>query len=82
MSFLADKASAVPQDPNGRPFALTRLVKIFESNNMTTLEADVNTFLTVLQAMSAPVVIFGIAYLGTQGSASRIMVSYGIFAAI
>jgi hypothetical protein len=79
VSFAVDKSAFTPQDANGRPFVLSRAIKIFENNNMATLESDVNTFLNSLKLLSASIVVFDVTFIGVQASSSRIMVSYGIF---
>jgi len=78
MTFLASVLPGIPQSGSGRPYALTRLAKIFSDNDMVALEASINAFLNSLKTSDVPSVIFDIIYLGTQGSASRVLVSYGL----
>jgi len=69
----------VPQDGSGNAYALTRLVKIFSNNDMVALETSINTFLAGLKTSPVQAIVFDISYLGTQGTASRVIVTYGLF---
>ncbi len=81
MAFMLESAVAVPSNANGRPAELIRAVRIFESNNMFTLETNVNNFLNGIRTTFSNVIVFSIALSQGAGGVERVLISYGYFQA-
>jgi len=81
MAFMLESLVAVPSNANGRPAELIREIRIFENNNMFTLETNINAFLEGMRTTFANVIIFDIVMSPGAGAIERVMVSYGYFQA-
>lgn len=72
--------SEAPMDVNGAPYELNWQCKIFEGNNMATLEGQINTWLATEPTVQGRDLFLGPpVFLGTQANNSRLMLPYGFY---
>lgn len=74
--------SGLPQPLNsqGTPWEWQRKVETFESNNVNTLETNINNWIAALKVTYEYAAILDIIYIGNgAGNNCRVLVSYGYF---
>jgi hypothetical protein len=80
MALLAEYGARVPMDSAQRPYKWNRAVKIFEGNNMTTVEAQINAFIVTLANTFDYAAIIGYTALPNgAGNNARVLLDYGWF---
>jgi hypothetical protein len=80
MPLLAEYGARVPMDSLQRPYKWNRAVKIFEGNNMATLEGQVNAFIVSLAGTYEYAAVIGYTALPNgAGNNARILLDYGWF---
>jgi len=79
MALLVEYGARVPVDSLQRPYVWTRAVKYFEGNSVATLETAINNFIATLASTQTYAAVLGVDYIGTSGTLSRVLVSYGFF---